>query len=185
MTSPPESLDDMMASQRPGPLMVALGEVDKLQDLFHYHETTYKSSSEDVFSEEDCLSSQWCSKQEELVGCLLKMKNLMEEAELESMRLKEEKKLLTKRIGESLVTVNTEMESLRQQLRDQDSKLKELGATPMPYSSHDVGKSSEYTSGISVLVAEQTEQIISLQKKLLAYEQENSELRKHVYTGKL
>ena len=64
---------------RPGPLLAALGEVDKLQDIFL--ETSYRSSSDDIFSEEDCVLTRQFSKQEELVSCLLKMKNLMEEAE--------------------------------------------------------------------------------------------------------
>ena len=170
-----------MASNTDAPLLAAIDEVEKLQGIFH-KEGSYKSSSEDMLSEEDCPSSQWYSKQEELVECLFKMKGLMEEAELESMRLREEKKLLTMRIGESLVTVNTEMDALRKQLHDQDRMLRDLGATPLPYSSHEVVKSSS-KSGLTVLVAEQTEQIISLQKKLLEYEQENSELRKMVYTS--
>ena len=162
------------------PLLAAIDQVEKLQGIFR-KEGSYKSSSEDMLSEEDCTSSHWTAKQEELVDCLFKMKGLMEEAELESMRLREEKKLLTLRIGESLVTVNTEMDALRKQLHDQDRMLRDLGATPLPYSSHDISKPSN-KSGLSVLVSEQTEQIITLQKKLLEYEQENKDLRKKMYT---
>ena len=162
------------------PLLAAIDQVEKLHGIF-CKDGSYKSSSEDMLSEEDSSSSQWNAKQEELVECLFKMKGLMEEAELESMRLREEKKLLTLRIGESLVTVNTEMDSLRKQLHEQDRMLRDLGATPLPYSSHEMAKPSN-KSGLSVLVAEQTEQIITLQKKLLEYEQENKDLRKKAYT---
>lgn len=160
------------------PLTAAIDQVEKLQGLFH-KEASHKSSSEDMLSEEDCSSSQWYMKQEELVDCLYKMKGLMEEAEQESMRLREEKRLLTIHIGESLVTVNTEMDALKQQLNEQDKMLRDLGANPLPYSSHDNSRPNN-KSGLSILVAEQTEQIISLQKKLLEYEEENSELRKKV-----
>ncbi len=97
-------------------------------------------------------------------------------------RLKEEKKLLTKRIGESLMTVNTEMDSLKKQLKDQDEKLKEIGASPVALRSNE--RPTEYSTGISVLVSEQTEQIISLQKKLLVFEEENAALKKQMYGGR-
>ena len=161
------------------PLLAAIDQVEKLHGIF-IKEGSYRSSSEDMLSEEDCASPNWNAKQEELVDCLFKMKGLMEEAELESMRLRDEKKLLTLRIGESLVTVNTEMDALRKQLHEQDRMLRELGATPLPYSSHEMAQPSN-KSGLSALVAEQTEQIITLQKKLLEYEEENKDLRKKVY----
>ncbi len=75
-------LESDARSQRPGPLLTALGEVYKLNDLLN--ETPY--SSDDFISEEDTHFARHYSKQEELVNCLLRMKDLMEEAELESMR---------------------------------------------------------------------------------------------------
>eukprot|EP00794_Sanderia_malayensis_P015133 gene15133-16689_t len=168
-------LNNNDAQQRQGPLLAALNEVDRLNEIFN--ETPY--SSDDIFSEEDCIQASRFSKQEELVSCLLKMKDLMEEAELETMRLKEEKKLLTKRIGESLVTVNNEMDNLKFQLKEQDRRLKELGASPVvELQNLERNKSN---SAVTNLVSEQTEQIIHLQKKLLVYEKENSELKRQNY----
>ena len=158
-----------------GPLSKAMGEVDKLREIFQ--KNSYKSSSDDIFSEEDSWSTQGYSKQDELISCLLSMKELMEAAELESMRLKEEKRLLTKRIGESLNTVNLEMDNLRQQLKEQDRRLRELGATPVATSRSerhfDFERSAHEFAELEVIEA--------LRNKNIQLENENTMLKEELY----
>lgn len=62
----------------------------------------------------------------ELISCLSVMRRLMEEAERENKQLRQEKFLISSKIGNALGSVNREVEQLRVELQKQDRRLIEL-----------------------------------------------------------
>ena len=65
---------------------------------------------------------------EELISCLSVMRRLMEEAERENRQLKQEKFLISSKIGNALGAVNREVQILRLELQKQDKRLVELNS---------------------------------------------------------
>ena len=65
---------------------------------------------------------------DELISCLSVMRRLMEEAESENKQLKQEKLLISTKIGSALGAVNREVEQLRVELQKQDRRLIELNS---------------------------------------------------------
>ncbi len=65
---------------------------------------------------------------DELISCLSVMRRLMEEAESENKQLKQEKFLISTKIGSALGAVNREVEQLRAELQKQDRRLIELNS---------------------------------------------------------
>ena len=63
---------------------------------------------------------------EDLISCLSVMRRLMEEAENENRQLKQDKFLISSKIGNALGAVNREVEKLRLELQKQDKRLVEL-----------------------------------------------------------
>ncbi|XP_001634468.2 kazrin isoform X3 [Nematostella vectensis] len=73
-------------------------------------------------------SARLVRKQDDLIACLSVMRRLMEQAEHESKRLKEEKFMIAAKINNSLNSVNREVEHLKAELQDQDKRLAELAS---------------------------------------------------------
>lgn len=65
---------------------------------------------------------------DELISCLSVMRRLMEDAECENKQLKQEKFLISTKIGSALGAVNREVEQLRLELQKQDRRLIELNS---------------------------------------------------------
>lgn len=107
-------------------LNAAISEFEKLTEkhrLFTsgYSQATDKTKSKIAFQEYG----------DELISCLSVMRRLMEETESENKQLKQEKYLISTKIGTALGAVNREVEQLRVELQKQDRRLIELNSGKM------------------------------------------------------
>ena len=110
-------------TENPCPLNAVISEVEKLTERHRLftsscsgRQVTDKSKAKVAFQEHG----------DELISCLSVMRRLMEEAESENKQLKQEKFLISTKIGSALGAVNREVEQLRIELQKQDRRLIEL-----------------------------------------------------------
>lgn len=122
--------------------MEAMAEVDKLKERVRslsFSSTVSGDSSDSGSSGTRPL----VKRQDDLITCLSVMRRLMEQAESESKRMREEKVFIAAKINSSLSAVNREVEYLKAELRDQDKRLSELAtsrlteAVPVPETTTD------------------------------------------------
>ena len=114
--------------------MEAMAEVDKLKERVRslsFCSTVSGESSDSGSSGTRPL----VRKQDDLITCLSVMRRLMEQAESESKRMREEKVTIAAKINSSLNAVNREVEYLKAELRDQDKRLSELASAKLSESS--------------------------------------------------
>ncbi|XP_068699374.1 kazrin-like isoform X2 [Montipora capricornis] len=114
--------------------MEAMVEVDKLKERVRslsFSSTISGESSDSGGSGTRLLAR----KQDDLITCLSVMRRLMEQAESESKRMREEKVVIAAKINNSLIAVNKEVEYLKAELRDQDKRLSELSKAKLSDSS--------------------------------------------------
>lgn len=104
------------------PLNAAISEVDKLSEKFEVFTSTKLTGSSDKSRKKIAFQDSG----EELISCLSVMRRLMEDAENENRQLKQEKFLISSKIGNALGAVNREVEQLRAELQKQDRRLVEL-----------------------------------------------------------
>lgn len=114
--------------------MEAMVEVDKLKERVRSlsFSSTISGESSDSGSSGTRLLAR---KQDDLITCLSVMRRLMEQAESESKRMREEKVVIAAKINNSLIAVNKEVEYLKAELRDQDKRLSELAKAKLSDSS--------------------------------------------------
>ncbi|KAK2553054.1 Kazrin [Acropora cervicornis] len=106
----------------------AMAEVDKLKE--RVRSLSFCSSVSGESSDSGSSGTRpLARKQDDLVTCLSVMRRLMEQAESESKRMRDEKVVIATKINSSLIAVNKEVEYLRAELRDQDKRLSELAKT--------------------------------------------------------
>lgn len=108
--------------------MEAMAEVDKLKERVRslsFSSTVSGDSSDSGSSGTRPL----VKRQDDLITCLSVMRRLMEQAESESKRMREEKVFIAAKINSSLSAVNREVECLKAELRDQDKRLSELATS--------------------------------------------------------
>lgn len=109
----------------------AMDAVDKLKERVRslsFSSTVSGESTDSVSSGTRPL----VKKQDDLITCLSVMRRLMEQAESESKRMREEKVVVAAKINSSLNAVNREVEYLKAELRDQDKRLSELASIAEP-----------------------------------------------------
>lgn len=108
----------------------AMAEVDKLKERVRSLSFSSTVSGE---STDSCSSvtRPLVKKQDDLITCLSVMRRLMEQAESESKRMREEKIVIAAKINSSLNAVNREVEYLKAELRDQDKRLSELASNKL------------------------------------------------------
>ena len=107
--------------------MEAIAEVDRLKERVRslsFSSTVSGDSSDSGSSGIRPL----VKRQDDLITCLSVMRRLMEQAESESKRMREEKVFIAAKINSSLSAVNREVEYLKAELRDQDKRLSELAS---------------------------------------------------------
>ena len=111
----------------------AMAEVDKLKERVRSlsFSSTVSGESSDSMSSGSTATRPLVKKQDELIACLSVMRRLMEQAESESKRMREEKVVIAAKINSSLNAVNREVEYLKAELRDQDKRLSELASAKL------------------------------------------------------
>lgn len=106
----------------------AMAEVDKLKEKVR--SLSFCSSVSGESSDSSSSGTRpLARKQDDLITCLSVMRRLMEQAESESKRMRDEKVVIATKINSSLIAVNKEVEYLKAELRDQDKRLSELAKT--------------------------------------------------------
>ena len=106
----------------------AMAEVDKLKE--RVRSLSFSSTISGESSDSGSSGTRpLVKKQDDLITCLSVMRRLMEQAESESKRMREEKVVIAAKINSSLNAVNREVEYLKAELRDQDKRLSELAST--------------------------------------------------------
>ena len=140
----------------------AMAEVDKLKERVRSLSIS-SSVSGDSTDSGSIGNRPLVRKQDDLITCLSVMRRLMEQAESESKRMREEKMVIAAKINTSLSAVNREVEYLKAELRDQDKRLSELANTKLekPSKSPDVDASGKRHS----------------RSKLELYKEDNDRLR--------
>ena len=109
----------------------AMAEVDKLKE--RVRSLSFSSTISGESSDSGSSGTRpLVKKQDDLITCLSVMRRLMEQAESESKRMREEKVVIAAKINSSLNAVNREVEYLKAELRDQDKRLSELASTKTP-----------------------------------------------------
>ena len=107
--------------------MEAMAEVDKLKERVRSLSFSSTVSGESSCSDSGSSGTRpLVKKQDDLINCLSVMRRLMEQAESESKRMREEKVVIASKINSSLNAVNREVEYLKAELRDQDKRLSDL-----------------------------------------------------------
>ena len=112
--------------------MEAMAEVDKLKERVRSlsFSSTLSGDSSDSGSQGSSSGTRpLVKRQDDLITCLSVMRRLMEQAESESQRMREEKVFIAAKINSSLSAVNREVEYLKAELRDQDKRLSELASS--------------------------------------------------------
>lgn len=108
----------------------AMAEVDKLKERVRSLSFSSTISGESTDSGSS-VTRPLVKKQDDLIDCLSVMRRLMEQAEGESKRMREEKLVIASKINSSLTAVNREVEYLKAELRDQDKRLSELASNKL------------------------------------------------------
>lgn len=110
--------------------MEAMAEVDKLKE--RVRSLSFSSTLSGESSDSGSSGTRpLVKKQDDLITCLSVMRRLMEQAESESKRMREEKVVIAAKINASLNAVNREVEYLKAELRDQDKRLSELASAKL------------------------------------------------------
>ncbi|XP_028393805.1 kazrin-like isoform X2 [Dendronephthya gigantea] len=104
-------------------LNAAISEFEKLTEKHRLFTSSNSYSTDDTKSK-----IAFREYGDELISCLSVMRRLMEEAESENRQLKQEKFLISTKIGSALGAVNREVEQLRVELQKQDRRLIELNS---------------------------------------------------------
>lgn len=108
--------------------MEAMAEVDKLKERVRSLSFSSTLSGDSSDSGSSSGTRPLVKRQDDLISCLSVMRRLMEQAESESKRMREEKVFIAAKINSSLSAVNREVEHLKAELRDQDKRLSELAS---------------------------------------------------------
>lgn len=108
--------------------MEAMAEVDKLKERVRSLSFSSTLSGDSSDSGSSSGTRPLVKRQDDLITCLSVMRRLMEQAESESKRMREEKVFIAAKINSSLSAVNREVEYLKAELRDQDKRLSELAS---------------------------------------------------------
>lgn len=108
--------------------MEAMAEVDKLKERVRSLSFSSTLSGDSSDSGSSSGTRPLVKRQDDLISCLSVMRRLMEQAESESKRMREEKVFIAAKINSSLSAVNREVEYLKAELRDQDKRLSELAS---------------------------------------------------------
>ena len=112
----------------------AMAEVDKLKE--RVRSLSFRSTVSGESTDSSSSGTRpLVRKQDDLITCLSVMRRLMEQAESESKRMREEKVVIAAKINSSLNAVNREVEYLKAELRDQDKRLSELASAKLSESS--------------------------------------------------
>ena len=109
--------------------MEAMAEVDKLKERVRSLSFSSTLSGDSSDSGSSSGTRPLVKRQDDLISCLSVMRRLMEQAESESKRMREEKVFIAAKINSSLSAVNREVEHLKAELRDQDKRLSELASS--------------------------------------------------------
>ena len=103
-------------------LNAAISEFEKLTEKHRLFTSRYQSQAADKSKTKLAFQAYG----DELISCLSVMRRLMEETDSENKQLKQEKFLISTKIGSALGAVNREVEQLRHELQKQDRRLIEL-----------------------------------------------------------
>ena len=121
------SIDEPVQTQgQSAPIPNRSSEVERLKAKIRHFSTSIAMSEA---KSAETKGGKTLPKHEELLSCLVVMRRLMEDAETESRKLKEEKCSMTARIGSSISAVNKEVEHLKAELLEQDRKISEIASS--------------------------------------------------------